>query len=415
MCVALTGFKQGHTSRIRSSKRRALVSVVVAAVLVQACSGHSPAVSEPEFDDLVWTVHESWLAGSEPEIHVSALATTGERTVVGGVDSSDRLFVVESSDSGESWTELANEAEWIGPLVGGVSYSGIALFNGRVGLRAVVAIATDRDLGWAIRYPDGSRLEESLAVSASVDGDTYLVVGMRGPEGDDYPVVWRSEDAGESWQAVALPSESGVRGRVTSIASRDRSIVVGGFVERRGEAELFSDGTYRKPVVWVSPDDGASWDEIRLDSLDAPEARVTIVAVADGGFRAIGSVTDLARNPSDTPDLTQWSTSGDLHQWYGSQLAESGAQTASVLVENTTNLYVVGTSRAETGGLRRLVIWKSEPDGLVRLKEFEPFDGHIGTIAGAARVGDHWLLVGTRTIGGDFTHLGANWLVVGET
>ncbi len=407
--------------------KHCVLIVVAAASLAGACSGQDAVAPEPEFDELVWTVHDPWVVEPDDPIRLAALVASGETVVAGGVDPDGGFFLAESTDLAMSWNEIDSEVAWTGPAVRGWSLEDSIALAGRVGSQAAVYVAGDEGPDWSLLHPNGSDAEESVAAAVAIDGDTYVVVGMRGGEGDDYPVMWRSGDAGGSWESTPLPTEQGVRGVVNSVGISGTSIVAGGHVSLR-ERGLFSDGALRKAVVWVSSNGGDNWDEVVLDSLDAPEARVRIVVVTDDGFRAIGTVTDVAWRPSDTPDLAQWSTGSDMSEWAPSTLPEPGRQRALAVLANSADVYVVGQSVSDgeyvvdQSGSNgdssllsfRLAIWQSTAQGLVRLSEFELPNGNVLSVAGAVRVGDTWLLAGMRDDGEEFPVPSANWLVVGE-
>ncbi len=402
----------------RLKRGSAVVSRVLALWLVLAlvsagCSGDDASPPEPDLDALSWSVYDSWAICDDAAIRVSALATTGELLIAGGLDTSGAFCGMESTDAGESWASAAGQVTWSSGPYRGESSDSVALLPGRVEDRAAVYIIADHGSTRDVAMPDGGRPEESAAVAARAAGDVYVVVGNRGSARDDIPVVWRSENAGESWEDTVLPTEPGVRGGVTSIDGQGNVLVVGGYVERRDEEEAFGDGSHRKPVVWVSLDDCATWSLIELDSSTRPVGRVQVIAAVDSGFRAIGWTSDLHSDPEDTPNVVQWSSSGDLEKWVAAELVEQGRQGVSTVVENTTDQYVVGWDWA--GDVSQLVIWKSGPDGLERVKLFEPFEGDVWIQAGAVRVGERWFLAGTRQVPTPaFTDPSVNWLVVGE-
>ncbi|MCP4308742.1 MAG: hypothetical protein GY788_28480, partial [bacterium] len=390
-------------------RRWVLLSVAVA-LMVGACSGQDSVVPEPEFDDLVWTVHDPWVVNPDDPIRLATFAATGDTVLAGGFDSDGGFFLAESTDRAESWSSASSEVAWT--VIRGWSFDSAAVLAGSVGSQAAVYATGNDGSDWSLSYLDDIHTAGSIPTAATVDGDRWIVVGMRGDEGNDYPVMWRSDDAGGSWESVALPTAPGVRSVVSSVGASGRSIVVGGLIKLR-ESGLFPDGALRKAVVWVSSNGGDSWDEIVLDSLDAPEARVRLVVVTDDGFRAIGTVTDLAWRPGDTPDLAQWSTGDDMSEWAPSTMAEPGRQRALAVLANSADVYVVGQSVPD-GESYRLAIWQSTAHGLVKLREFVLPNGNLLSVAGAIRVGDTWLLAGTRDDGEAFPVPSANWLIVGE-
>ncbi|MGA9594689.1 MAG: hypothetical protein WBV06_00915, partial [Acidimicrobiia bacterium] len=213
--------------------------------------------------------------------------------------------------------------------------------------------------------------------------------------------------------------EDGSIAQVRAVAVNEHVTVVGGSIAHP-DAALYEDGTVRKPVVWISADDGAHWKEVHLDSLDAPDASVTAIAVGDNTFHAIGVLTDRAwglggQGLDNSQDLAEWRPSpGDVFSWTVSTLTEPGAQTPYAMVANTSNVYVVGTSSEESAGYRRPVVWESDDTGLVRRKEFSSLEGDVSGIAGAVRIGDRWLVAGTWYPGGDVVSGRANWLLIGQ-
>jgi photosystem II stability/assembly factor-like uncharacterized protein len=80
------------------------------------------------------------------------------------------------------------------------------------------------------------------------------------------PAVWRSEDAGESWEEIShgLPPEA------WTVVLRD------GFTADRADPVGLYVGT-RHGAIWVSNDEGSTWVEVRTNMPDVLCVRAAVV------------------------------------------------------------------------------------------------------------------------------------------
>ncbi len=150
--------------------------------MITSCTGHAPSGEKPadadlQPGDLVWSTDSDWPGGIADPSLVTALATTGSRAVVALVGRSGEMRAAESNDAGSTWDEVDIEAAWTGPVARGFSSDGVAFLAGRIGSRAALVVVQNADRNWAISYPDGLRLEQSVARTAFAVRESFLVAG----------------------------------------------------------------------------------------------------------------------------------------------------------------------------------------------------------------------------------------------
>ncbi|MFI5258228.1 MAG: WD40/YVTN/BNR-like repeat-containing protein [Candidatus Limnocylindrales bacterium] len=160
---------------------------------------------------------------------------------------------------------------------------------------------------------------------AAVGPASIVAVGIAGDERRGTAAVWRSTDAGTSWQSVASPTFAS--GRMLAVAASGTGLVaVGERQDQTGAAAWFStDGS-----TWVSSS-GSGLDNGGLEMV------MTAVAVEGAGFVAAGWRSDAGNGSA-----VVWS-SGDGRTWIHlpQDVSFSGAGLASVLA--SPRLLVGGT------------------------------------------------------------------------
>lgn len=219
--------------------------------------------------------------------HTSVFMLVDERIVVmGGRDHNGNSFndVWMSNDGGETWEELAENAEWrarrshtsvvlpdgsillMGGSDGAYSYTNDAWRSVDGGVSWVEVTG---DAGWV------GRTDHSSVVLPN--GDIMMMGGYwHNSHRND---VWVSADGGETWEELSVEGEmwSG-RNRHASVALPNGHILVLG-----GD-----DGSYRNDI-WRSEDGGITWNEVIIegDIWSARRSHSTVV-LADGSILLLG-------------------------------------------------------------------------------------------------------------------------------
>lgn len=167
--------------------------------------------------------------------------------------------------------------------------------------------------GWSSATVQGADDAVMSDVVALTEG--FLAVGHAREDGRYVPALWRSK-SGHDWRRVdhdsfEVRSAGGDDAVMTTISTGQRTVVIG------HEAGPSDDG----PVaVWVSPDEGESWDRLPHDEEVFVDGQVRDVTTSsDGSWIAVGSrPTDDGRRPEvwRSPDGRVWeliapSTSAD--------------------------------------------------------------------------------------------------------
>jgi hypothetical protein len=240
------------------------------------------------------TAHAGW---SARQGHTSVVLPDGRIVLMGGDDGSNRNDVWLSSDNGATWKLVNASAGWTARyghtsvmmpdgsiiLTGGLDWNQTSQTGGYQNdvWRSADAGATWNQVtehaGWPAR-----RSHTSVVMR---DGSIVLAGGR-----PYYYDVWRSTDYGATWTAMADGSGWPPRFHFSSIVLSDGSIVLmGGY-----------DGNVAKNDVWRSTDDGATWSE--LTTAAGWEARYgqSSVAMPDGSIVLMGGGNDTSVMMNDT-------------------------------------------------------------------------------------------------------------------
>ena len=178
-----------------------------------------------------------------------------------------------------------------------------------------------------VRWTAGDELVESGVFGAAqnlivVDDELWLM-------GNRYngPAVFRSRDAGITWEPVEVaspPSQGTISVHDLARGHDGRLVVAGSRGSRCQVAEDVGDG-YRvtgickrfRPTLFLSDDDGASWREVEPAAMappgDVSVALASVVATADG-FLAAGTVRgpDWHGRLWSSPDGESWSLDDEI-------------------------------------------------------------------------------------------------------
>jgi hypothetical protein len=214
----------------------------------------------------------------------TVLLMGGEGTVYGSND------VWKTVDKGVTWTQVVAHAPWAGRTgAEAVAFAGlIVIMGGWTGYAYASDVWASHDGGanWtrmATTTPWTGRFFYSAVVT---DDGEILVMGGSDISAGVYDDVWKSDDAGETWDLVAASSAwSGKYGMSAVLMKNGDIIIVGG----QGSFGIGSN------EVWKSSDRGATWSF--LENADwAPTFDNAIVRLLDnsilvtGGLYATGQV-----------------------------------------------------------------------------------------------------------------------------
>ncbi len=284
-----------------------------------------------------------------------SVAAVGDRFIAVGYAAEPhgmRALVLSSRD-GRSWTE--EDVPGIDVLLDTVvaTPAGAILGGGRTDLsgRVPVAFVPQKAGGWhqiPLLAEAGGRQGEIRGGCSH--GDEVTLVGMVVDDGENYPLILRSFDAGETWRAIKLPGSAlvGTEPRANSCDVAAGRTAVVGTAEVRG---------YDR--AWVSVERKGSWQDAHLlepTNLDRPGHTLGAAAAALGSeFVVIGHDTSYDEPASD---LAVWQSSAegwtrlDAVNRLGAG-AGVGVGFSAVAVRG---VLVVGGTSAD-----RAVVWRSSP------------------------------------------------------
>ncbi len=314
-----------------------LVAMVAGAVFFGAVQSNSPLpdsgdnplvdADHPGIAEVEWTrIDGPWPGDSPPDQPIAAVVATDDRIILGS-RRDWRAAILESPDDGMTWSETFLHDRIGSHIVGGTSTPSEAFLYGRGAEGAIIWRSTDAELDWSVMVLDDGGADESV-VSHLWVGDELLAVGQKKVDERIRSFVSLLEDDA-TWTTSDLPVTDDAEVIANSAAMRGETIVVGGIIARGVQGGLrddpFPDGTSLKPVVWVSTDRGATWEQHFLRPTGDLKGVVTDVFVADGEFRAAGYVSNATEdwlNYTDT-DVVLWSSS-DGSAWTGQTTSTPG-------------------------------------------------------------------------------------------
>jgi hypothetical protein len=231
--------------------------------------------------------------------------------------------------------------------------------------------------------------------------------------GQSRPGIWVSRDAGASWRAVAPEAVD-----LSAAADPDVSVVMNDIAA--SGARLVAVGTEadeagERGVVWVSDDDGDTWQVVHRTSESASARLVAVETTGDSGrssaeaarFIAVGSYA--TSTDTQAPAAAVW-TSQDGTDWSQPQLlpeSSPGVTPSDIAADRWSQSSVVVVGGRDTGDDQAR---ESEPRAWVSVDHgaswrAEPVGDDVDLTA-VVHVGDHgWLAVGasrtSATDGGD--------------
>jgi len=357
----------------------------------------------PGIAEVEWTrIDGPWPGDSRPDQPITAVVATGERMILGS-RRDWRAAILESSDGGMTWSETFLHDRIGSHIVGGTSTPSEAFLYGRGAEGAIIWRSTDVELDWSVMVIDDGEADESV-VSHLWIGDDLLAVGQKKVDDRIRSFVALLEDD-STWTTSDLPVTDDAEVIANSAAMRGDTIVVGGIVARGllggPREDPFPDGTSRKPVVWVSTDRGATWEQHFLRPTGDLKGVVTDVFVADGQFRAAGYIsnaTDDWLNYADT-DVALWSSS-DGSAWTGNATSTPGEDFVKFALGTAEGWHLFGGTsiRIEVDDdmerARELKVWTMK-NGAWQSPMRVALDVDIFFFAGVAPTADGWLMAVT--------------------
>jgi len=201
--------------------------------------------------------------------HSSVVLDNGDIILMGGFLDFDVAVndVWKSEDGGATWEEINSEADWAAR-------------------------------GWH---------------SSVVLPDNSIVLLGGNDTAELYNDVWRSDDGGESWTELTAGADWSARESFASVVLDDGSIILMGGND--------GDATWIEPDyvsdVWVSTDQGASWDEVTAPAEWSGRSGHASVILDDGrivlmgGYDESGSINDVWRSDDGGESWTELTAGAD--------------------------------------------------------------------------------------------------------
>jgi len=290
------------------------------------------------WEDVTLPFPNSWDRKPSVFVFVSQLASVGDRLVaVGTVGAIDNLNVVawESTDRGESWTELAT----------------------------------------------GSFMQDAFATTDITNGPAGLVVATHG-NAPGTGSAWRSTNGGRTWTEHAPPGQDLGISAVVGTASR---YLLAGMV---GESCC---GEPTSPRIWSS-EDGATWTQASVEGSDRVGRVHALTVDGSGRWLAVGAL-DQRIVTWRSSDGTEWTLSADLRaaRLFG---VYDEPDTHLLRLIGHPDGYIVfdGGDPLTTWTSRDGFTWTSTP--VASPGGLRAADSQIGFMNGIARVGDTVILAG---------------------
>lgn len=284
-----------------------------------------------------------------------SVAAVGDRFIAVGyaAEPHGMTALVLSSTDGRSWT--AEDVPGTDVLLDTVvaTAAGAILGGGRTDLsgRVPVAFVPHKSGGWnqiPLLAEAGGR--EGEIRGGCADGDEVTLVGMVVDDGENYPLVLRSSDAGDTWRAIKLPGPAlvGTQPRANSCDVAAGRTAIVGTAEVRG---------YDR--AWVSVERKGGWQDADLlepTNLDRPGHTLGAAAAALGSeFVVIGHDTSYDEPGSD---LAVWQSgpNGWTRMDAVDSLGAGGGVAVGFSAVVVRGVLLVGGTSAD-----RAVVWRSSP------------------------------------------------------
>ncbi len=241
-----------------------------------------------------WVVSDLPIPEAVTEVFVQELIAVDEGAVLAiatlyGADYLGRIGVYRSRGRNADW-ELT---DIFGDPQGDTAVTGAYKLKDRILIDAFDFDAdvlrrwssSDQGATWVSSTP-----LEDVAVDLVTNAGTLFSTGFS-------ENVRRSVDGGTSWQDVALPiHDYGIASTRTIVADGETVLVAGVMTSRAGRA----------PAMWMSTDDGASFDLVWFDITVAGQRFTPLAAVVvDGGF-AVAGESDPTRSNGVDNDVALW-------------------------------------------------------------------------------------------------------------
>jgi hypothetical protein len=250
----------------------------------------------------------AWTEVSDPGGHV--FGGPGDQVILGGVVTPDGLLAVGNTAARRSTTTGARDydaAVWTRDATGTWQRAGDPAFaapgnqeatdatvvDGRIVVVGSDSSSGDHDsavwtiaagaTGWSRVDPDAPGMREpgdQWVRGVTWTGSHVVAVGANRLHGDDDAAIWISTD-GLGW-ALAVQGELGQPGdqQMTTVTMLGDRIVAAGYSEVPGN---------RDAAVWISRDDGATWDPVEDDALGGEgDQQINAVIPAGPGLVAVG-------------------------------------------------------------------------------------------------------------------------------
>ena len=317
---------------IRSGRRRSFGGVLVAGVIVLACSPIAPTTSptSSEAPDPSYTAPPGVLGRDWGPAALVEPPPGDPLATIPPYEGPNSLGHPGHYQGGEaSVRDVAS---------GGPGFVAVGYVLEATGPRATAWASRDGRF-WTLDRDFPGEIG-SVAWSVATDGPTAAAVGSV----NGGPAAWFSAD-GLEWERAASPLDSIEHGELRAVTAGTHGFVAGGSDE--------ADRLAPRAMFWTSTD-GQVWQEVQ-DNSGFTDTRVEGLAPRDGAFAAVGT----AFAGKDEKGGAAW-RSEDGRTWDRSPGSDDLAQgTMHAVTAGTSSFLAVGTDLAG----HRATVWSS-PDGL---------------------------------------------------
>lgn len=236
--------------------------------------------------------------------HSCVVLADGTVVLMEGLVGSSTLGVWESSDRGETWSEVVSATTSqvtarVGQACVALADGGLLVVGGREGNNARHDVWRTDDHGrtWSEICPDADWSERYDHACTLLPDGGIVLTGGRSSQGTLLDDVWRSDDQGATWTLAAEHAPWAARWGHLCVALADGSMIL---------ARGFS-GLSKENGIWRSVDGGLAWQRLNRNPAWHCQGRCLGVLAHDG------SLLLMALN-STRQDIWRFPTAGSTEQ-----------------------------------------------------------------------------------------------------